>query len=562
MPPPARPAYARILTLLPVLGALLFFALAPLGAGAQSLGPNLITNPSLESSSGGIPTGWKKGGYGTNTRTHIYPDSPGHTGTGAAGVSITAYTRGDAKWYFDNVPVAAGATYQFSDWYRSDVISEVDVQVTHADGSKSYIVLGHPVATAGYAKFVSTFTAPSGAVSVTVFHVVDRVGTLTVDDYSLNRVTEAGGNLVSNGTFEMPGADGVPLDWSRGSWGANTRTFTYPVASASGNGARVSIESYTSGDAKWVFDPVPVSSGVYRYANTYLANVPSILTVQFFHTNGSVSYRDIATLPTASSFRNVSQDFAVPAGVQALTVFHLIKQVGTLTIDNVSLTRSAAVGIFATGAVTLTFDDGWLSQYQNAVPKLNQYGFKGTFYITSRKLFDYGFLGYMSQTQIKDIYADGMEIGSHTRTHPDLTQLSSTEQQTEINGAKQDLLALNVGPVNSFAYPFGAYNDSVISIVKSAHTNARSSNGGFATPSSNPYLLERLLIQNTTTVGEATQKIDEAAANRVWLIIAFHHVDESGETTSITPANFNAVIDYLNQKGIPVVTIQQGIQSL
>ena len=174
---PPRPLSPRrsLLACALALSAAGIFASVPL-AHAETLGPNLIQNPSFESGSSGAPTAWKQGGYGDNARTFTYPASPAHTGARAAKVAITRYGSGDAKWYFPAVPIEGGASYRFSDWFTATVPSEVDVQVTHANGSTSYIVLAHPAAASAYAAVSIAFTVPSDATAVTIFHVINSVG--------------------------------------------------------------------------------------------------------------------------------------------------------------------------------------------------------------------------------------------------------------------------------------------------------------------------------------------------------------------------------------------------
>jgi peptidoglycan/xylan/chitin deacetylase (PgdA/CDA1 family) len=528
----------------------------------QTLGPNLIENPSLEDVTNGLPSAWKKGGYGTNDRVLSFPVS-GHTGSNAAKVTITRYTSGDGKWYPANAPVTPGQQYQFSDYYESSAESEVDVQVTMADGSKKYIVLGKPSASASWKNFSASFTAPSGAASATIFHVLARAGTLTVDDYSLNAVS-AGTNLVKNGDFETPGSGGLPDGWLKGGYGSNTRSFSYPVSGeGGGKAAAVTISSYTSGDAAWYFSPIAVPNGIYSYSDSYKSNVSSVVEIQYHHTDGSYTYQDLVVLPPESSFTPESVGFVVPSGVADITIYHLIQDVGALTVDNVSVEAQSGSGIFTTGAVTLTFDNGWLSQYTNAVPKMDEYGFKGTFYIITHELSDYGYSGFVSKQQIKNMYADGQEIGSHTQTHPYLTDLSVAEQRQEIEGSRQDLLALNVGPVDSFAYPFGDYDNTTISLVEGAgYTNARSTINGDAVPDSDHYQLPRFVMLNTTTAAQAEAAIREAVQDKAWIIIELHQVDNSGDTYATAPATFNAIVDYLAQNHVPVVTMQEGTQSL
>lgn len=149
-------------------------------------GPNLITNPSLETGSGDTPSGWTKDSWGVLSAFFSYP-VPGHSDDRAARVSVTSYSGGDAKWYFGDVPVKAGAEYFFSDRYRASVLTEVTARYTMSDGSYRYVWIGSARPSDSWARYSASLTAPAGAVSVTVFHLIAAKGTLTVDDYSLVR---------------------------------------------------------------------------------------------------------------------------------------------------------------------------------------------------------------------------------------------------------------------------------------------------------------------------------------------------------------------------------------
>ncbi|HEX8946997.1 MAG TPA: polysaccharide deacetylase family protein [Candidatus Paceibacterota bacterium] len=588
---PSSRSYGRTVSAkLAALGILMLMmeAAVPLGSvayAADTLGPNLIANPSFETSSDGLPTDWAKGGYGTNARTLTYLNDSSNTGSHAARVKISSYTSGDAKWYPKSISVSGGATYRFSDYSFADVKSEVDVELTHSNGSQSYLVLGEVPASNDYQQFTADFTVPNDVTSLTVFHLIDSVGTLTVDDYALTKVQDSGTNpppstdgLIKNGTFETAGTNGLPLAWQKGGYGNNTRSLTYPVPGESGDGAQVKISSYTSGDAKWFFDPISVAPGIYTYSDSYKSTVKSTLTVQYHKSDGSYSWSDMAVLDPSSSFKDATASLVVPDGTKDITVFHLIESVGTLAIDNASLVKAGTStststttpptppsdsNIFSTGAVTLTFDDGWASQYQNAFPVMKQDGLVGTFYIVTHELADYNYAGFMSKANLKDLYAAGDEIGAHTQTHTDLTTLSQSQQKQEINGSKSDLLALNIGPINSFNYPYGSYTQALEGLVKDAgFKDARSTDGGYASPTSDKYALPRMSILNTTKAADIEKWIDTAMAQKSWLILAFHQVDSSGQTYATTPAIFKEVADYLAAKHVPVVTIDQGVQDM
>jgi glucose/arabinose dehydrogenase len=145
---------------------------------------NLITNGSFETAgTGGNPSNWARGGWGTNTALFTYPNS-GQDGNKAAKVQITAYTDGDAKWYFDEVPVTAGAFYTFTGKYKSTVATELVAQYRVGTGFSYQFIASKPVA-AGWTTFTHNLTAPAGATSVSIFHLLSSVGTLETDEFSL-----------------------------------------------------------------------------------------------------------------------------------------------------------------------------------------------------------------------------------------------------------------------------------------------------------------------------------------------------------------------------------------
>ncbi len=532
---------------------------------AETLGPNLIPNASLENGST-LPTSWHKGGYGTNTRTLSYPVA-GVGGSRGIGLTVTGYQGGDAKWYFDDVAVKPSTTYEFSDASLGTVPSIITLRIARSGGGYLYTDIAQVPARASFATNTVRFTTPADAVSITVFHLLKANGSLTTDDYSLREVSTSGdsGNYVANPGFESAGTSGLPASWSKGGYGSNTRTLTYPAPGESGSGVRIVVSNYAGGDAKWVFAPVSLPQGTYTYTDRYQATVPTILTVQYQRTDGTFAYSDIATVPASSGWSTASGTFVVDPGIARVTVFHLIKQNGTLTIDNAALRSSGTGGgggIFSTGAVTFRFDDNLSSQLDNAMPRLEAAGFPATFYVISQITGDDGFDGFMTHAEIASLPGRGFEVGAHTRTHPDLTTLSSSQKQAEICGSRQDILSWGVPSVTTFAYPFGAYDAATDAVVKSCLSAAATSNGGYVTPSSDPYQLERQSIQNSTTLAQVRSWVDAAAANHTWVILEFHGIENSGDQYSMTPTLFAQVVSYVKQKGIPVVTIAEGVADL
>ena len=108
--------------------------------------------------------------------------------------------------------------------------------------------------------------------------------------------------------------------------------------------------------------------------------------------------------------------------------------------------------------VIITFDDGDISVYETAFPIMQKYGLTGVVYIVGNYM---GTEGYMSSTQIKELAEAGWEVGSHTRTHRDLTKLEPAVQRIEIVNARIELEKETGVQALTFAYPFGIMNNSV-----------------------------------------------------------------------------------------------------
>jgi hypothetical protein len=115
--------------------------------------------------------------------------------------------------------------------------------------------------------------------------------------------------------------------------------------------------------------------------------------------------------------------------------------------------------------VAITFDDGCETDLLQAAPILRQAGFSATFFITCGRL---GTAGYLSTSQLRELSAQGFEIGCHSMTHPYLTELDEAGLRYEICEAKSQLEQIVGSPVNHFSCPGGRYDHRVRSMARSA----------------------------------------------------------------------------------------------
>ncbi|MGI4738928.1 MAG: polysaccharide deacetylase family protein [Janthinobacterium lividum] len=129
--------------------------------------------------------------------------------------------------------------------------------------------------------------------------------------------------------------------------------------------------------------------------------------------------------------------------------------------------------------IVLTFDDGYLDNYTNLLPLMQQVGYRGVLYLLGDFEVRYNQwdlavdpteprADIMSEAQKQAFVAAGWEIGAHTQTHPRLAALPPTQAAHEISASKAELerrLGINI---LSFAYPYGDLSPATKQLVAEA----------------------------------------------------------------------------------------------
>ena len=121
-------------------------------------------------------------------------------------------------------------------------------------------------------------------------------------------------------------------------------------------------------------------------------------------------------------------------------------------------------GLLPQRPIILTFDDGRQSVYSTAWPIMQKYGYTGTIYLVNNYV---GAANYMDVEDIRELYAAGWEVGSHSITHTDLT-IETTDQEKEIIESRLRFQHQLDIPVLTFAYPYGAYDEDSVYFVQYA----------------------------------------------------------------------------------------------
>jgi peptidoglycan/xylan/chitin deacetylase (PgdA/CDA1 family) len=226
--------------------------------------------------------------------------------------------------------------------------------------------------------------------------------------------------------------------------------------------------------------------------------------------------------------------------------------------------------------VILTFDDGYKSQYSNAKPILDKYGFKATFSIVCNYVGNGD--NRMTWEEIKSLRQEGHDIASHTMNHDDLSKLPPQTVEYEVAQSKQCLLDQGINP-KSFAYPFNGGSDdpTVLNIVASHYDLARTATGPLAFLScgddsectTNKYSImgwshdsekknnaynDQQMLDRFVQVVNSQNEYNTNGVNAVPILI-WHKIDNTNEEYSTSMDLFEAEMKYLYDNGFTVLTM-------
>ncbi len=160
--------------------------------------------------------------------------------------------------------------------------------------------------------------------------------------------------------------------------------------------------------------------------------------------------------------------------------------------------------LFPQKPIVLTFDDGSKSHYTQVLPLLKKYGFKATFYIFTNAMKG-SKERWLTWDEVQEISQAGMDIGSHTVSHPYLTardKMNDEQYQAwlekELAQSKKILEEKLKISVNTLAYPFGLYDNEVeAAAIRAGYKGMLSINMGLNQPRENPFRLKRRLMVNS-----------------------------------------------------------------
>jgi len=195
---------------------------------------------------------------------------------------------------------------------------------------------------------------------------------------------------------------------------------------------------------------------------------------------------------------------------------------------------------FKQSIVSLTFDDGYITQFTIGMPILKERNIPATFYLITNSV------DTATKRLLLNVASTEFEFGSHTASHPDLVKIGNAEADKELVNSKlflQNNFGANTGLTMS--YPWGIYNSSIKQLAKNYYLAARSTDVGF----NSFYFLDRYALKmqgffQYTGAFKANTWVDYAIQNHLWLVEMIHGINNVGYSP-IDSSVLAAHLDYI-----------------
>lgn len=496
-------------------------------------------------------------------------------------LDITSYASGDVTLTSPRVNVDPGKTYLFKAFASSEADFTLLARHHHADGTATLEQLRNPLQKPGNSPFTvsDAFDTKDKTTAVEYVFRLASKGTLRVegayleaaDDVRVPAASPAGPNLIP-----PPGPAG-PQPGDADGWAP----FTYgALAMQSGRGVDqdgsyfwTRITNYQNGEGKWQYPPVTVAPDrSYEFGASYRADREVDVVAEFELAGGGRIFRNLATLPPAGEWTTLRDVVQAPAGAASVMVTLISHANGTTAVRGYSLTDITRPGPLRWNqpTVSLTFDDGWQSVYDRALPLLNKHNFVSTHYINASSIETPNF---MTADELQQLHRSGHEIAAHSYQHVDLTSIGTAQLDEQLRKSEDGLAAAGLA-TDDLAPPYGRMDPQVQWYAGKYFNVIRGTDDGINTRQNlDPEDLKVLYVTDETTPETLKEALAETKQANGWLIVVYHQIsapDSSGtqehtiaaDRSTITSDALTTQLQIIADSGIPVQTVAKAFMQL
>jgi peptidoglycan/xylan/chitin deacetylase (PgdA/CDA1 family) len=172
-------------------------------------------------------------------------------------------------------------------------------------------------------------------------------------------------------------------------------------------------------------------------------------------------YHEVTDYPEKlKSTKKIDPEYSLPTQKFEEQIAYLYtKGYNILSIDDVARPQT-----MNSKTCAITFDDGYIGNFNYAYPVLRKYGYSATFFISTKYISLLERL--MNWDQLRELASRGFSIQSHTVTHPALEELQDKDILYELSESKKKIQDEIGKEVKYLSLPFGSYKRNVTRIAQ------------------------------------------------------------------------------------------------
>ena len=214
--------------------------------------------------------------------------------------------------------------------------------------------------------------------------------------------------------------------------------------------------------------------------------------------------------------------------------------------------------------VSISFDDFPKSVMEKALPMLDKFDWKATFYVAASLENITNHLGlHYSRHDLEKLHNENHEIGCHTYHHLNIAKLSARRVNEQVQSNTQGMKALgHKQKMDTFAYPFGETSIRCKKQLASEFVSMRGIMPGIHYNKVDLNQIKSVTVYSGPTLENTCKYIESLEKKPGWLTLFTHDIRDNPSEWGCTPEDFQTVLNLIHKTGAIVLPIQRAIDFL